>query len=81
MVYKLIQANKSKDDKDNNNKDDTVFVPEISPPVMGMVLMPDKDNTNTGTEQYEIDNCKLETYKIEYQTDINVTLSKTLNLV
>jgi hypothetical protein len=78
MVYKLIQANKSKDDKDNNNKDDTVFVPEISPPVMGMVLMPDKDNTNTGTEQYEIDNCKLETYKIEYQTDINVTLSKNV---
>lgn len=78
MVYKLIQRNKSEDDKDNNNKDDTVFVPEISPPVMGMVLMPDKDNTNTGTEQYEIDNGKLETYKIEYQTDINTTLSKNV---
>jgi len=78
MVYKLIQANKSEDDKDNNNEDDTVFVPEISPPVMGMVLMPDKDNTNTDTEQYEIDNGKLETYKIEYQTDINTTLSKNV---
>ena len=78
MVYKLIQRNKSEDDKDNNNKDDTVLVPEISPPVMGMVLMPDKDNTNTGTEQYEIDNGKLETYKIEYQTDINTTLSKNV---
>lgn len=80
MVYKLIQRNKSEDDKDNNNKDDTVLVPEISPPVMGMVLMPDKDNTNTGTEQYEIDNGKLETYKIEYETgtDINTTLSKNV---
>lgn len=80
MVYKLIQRNKSEDDKDNNNKDDTVLVPEISPPVMGMVLMPDKDNTNTGTEQYEIDNGKLETYKIEYETgtDINATLSKNV---
>lgn len=80
MVYKLIQANKSEDDKDNNNEDDTVFVPEISPPVMGMVLMPDKDNTNTDTEQYEIDNGKLETYKIEYETgtDINATLSKNV---
>ena len=80
MVYKLIQRNKSEDDKDNNNKDDTVLVPEISPPIMGMVLMPDKDNTNTGTEQYEIDNGKLETYKIEYETgtDINATLSKNV---
>ena len=80
MVYKLIQRNKSEDDKDNNNEDDTVFVPEISPPVMGMVLMPDKDNTNTGTEQYEIDNGKLETYKIEYETgtDINTTLSQNV---
>ena len=80
MVYKLIQRNKSEDDKDNNNKDDTILVPEISPPIMGMVLMPDKDNTNTGTEQYEIDNGKLETYKIEYETgtDINTTLSKNV---
>ena len=80
MVYKLIQRNKSENDKDNNNKDDTVLVPEISPPVMGMVLMPDKDNTNTDTEQYEIDNGKLETYKIEYETgtDINATLSKNV---
>ena len=79
MVYKLIQGNKS-DDDDKNNEDDTVLVPEISPPVMGMVLMPDKDNTNTGTEQYEIDNGKLETYKIEYETgtDINTTLSKNV---
>ena len=79
MVYKLIQGNKSEDD-DKNNEDDTVLVPEISPPVMGMVLMPDKDNTNTGTEQYEVGDGKLETYKIEYETgtDINTTLSKNV---
>jgi hypothetical protein len=79
MVYKLIQGNDS-DDDNKNKEDDTALIPEIGPPVMGMVLKPDKDNTNTGSEEYEIGNGKLETYKIEYETgtDINVSLSKNV---
>ena len=79
MVYKLIQGNDS-DDDNKNKEDDTALIPEISPPVMGMVLKPDEDNTNAGSEKYEIGNGKLETYKIEYETgtDINTTLSKNV---
>ena len=68
MVYKLIQGNKS-DDDDKNNEDDTTLIPEIGPPVMGMVLKPDEDKTNAGSEKYEIGNGKIETYRIENYDD------------